>query len=52
MVKRFVTEDPIGLEERLNMYAYVDGNPVNFIDSLGLMGNCGITGSLCDLSNR
>lgn len=33
---RFISEDPIGLEAGLNVYGYVNSNPVNFADPLGL----------------
>lgn len=38
---RWVSEDPAGLDDGPNLYAYVGGNPLNLIDPLGLnAGTC------------
>lgn len=35
-VQRFVTADPAGFVDGTNLYVYVGGNPVNFVDPGGL----------------
>jgi hypothetical protein len=37
---RFNQPDPIGYGDGMNMYAYVGGDPVNFTDPSGTLGEC------------
>jgi RHS repeat-associated protein len=37
---RYISADPIGLDGGINLYAYVENNPVNWFDLMGLTRAC------------
>jgi RHS repeat-associated protein len=42
---RFVSEDPIGLGRGANVYAYVRGNPISYVDPWGLWASVTVSGN-------
>ena len=40
-IGRYITADPIGLEGGVNLYTYVENNPVKLVDPPGALGAAG-----------
>ena len=40
-IGRFVSEDPLGLDAGVNLYAYCNNNPISYVDPLGLCAEKG-----------
>ena len=47
VLKRFISEDPIGLAGGPNVYTYTNGNPINLVDPTGNASTCYSAGPDC-----
>lgn len=50
VLKRWISEDPVGIEAGLNLYAFVGGDPINYVDPLGLFELPSLPQSVVDFS--